>query len=133
MHTHSVRHVQSNIGVGWKVGTEISYSFFFFIQATDEVPVVNPGPSTEMPFTPDHVSEGMPWDSPTESPPRILVTPPDIFRTLPEVQANATDPWSGDVIFLQVIICLLMTTQLVKYIILQACETNKQELTKSYL
>ena len=66
--------------------------------ATEEVPVVNPDPSTGMPFTPDHVSEGMPWDSPPESTPPILVTPPDIFRTLPEVQPNATDPWSGDVI-----------------------------------
>ena len=66
--------------------------------ATEDVPVVNPDPSTEMPFTPEHVSEGMPGDSPTESPPSILVTPPDIFRTVPEVQANATDPWPGDVI-----------------------------------
>ena len=28
--------------------------------ATDDVPVVNPDPSIEVPFTPDHVSEGMP-------------------------------------------------------------------------
>ena len=47
--------------------------------ATADVPVVNPDPSTEMPFTPDPVSEGMPWDSPPESTPPILVTPPDIF------------------------------------------------------
>ena len=41
----------------------------------------------------------MPWDSPpAESPPTTLVTPPEIFRTMPEVQGNAIDPWSGDVI-----------------------------------
>ena len=62
------------------------------------MPVVNPDPGPEMPSTPDQVSEGMPWDSPPESPPPTLVTPPEIFRTLPEVQGNATDPWSGDVI-----------------------------------
>ena len=66
--------------------------------ATEEVPLVNPDPSTGMPVTPDPVSEGMPWDSPRESTPPVPVTPPDTFRTLPEVQPNATDPWLGDVI-----------------------------------
>ena len=66
--------------------------------AAADVPVVNPNPGPKMPFTPDQVSEGMLWDSPPELPLQILMTLPDIFRTLPEVQGNATDPWSGDVI-----------------------------------
>ena len=36
--------------------------------AAEEVPVVNPDPSTEATFTPDHGYEGMPWNSPPESP-----------------------------------------------------------------
>ena len=70
--------------------------------ATEKVPVVNPDPSTEAPFTPDHdiVSEGMPWDSTPESSKPTLVTPPEIFRTLPEGQADAPSPediieWEG--------------------------------------
>ena len=66
--------------------------------ATGEAPVVNPDPSTEMPFTLDPVFEGMLWDSPPESPPPVLVTPPEIFRTLPEEQPKADEPWSKDVI-----------------------------------
>ena len=76
--------------------------------AAEEVPMVNPDPmvnadqrvnpdlSTEAPFTPDSVSEGMPWDSPPESPKPTLVTPPEIFRTLPEGQPMADAPSPED-------------------------------------
>ena len=64
--------------------------------AAEEVPVVNPDPSTEATFNPaaDHdiVSEGMRWDSPPESPKPTLVTPPETFRPLPEGQPMADAP-----------------------------------------
>ena len=66
--------------------------------ATDEVPVVNPDPSTEALFTPDPVSEGMHWESPHESPKPTLVTPPEILRTLPEGQPMADAPSPEDII-----------------------------------
>ena len=50
------------------------------------MPVVNPDPSTEATFTPDHVPEGMLWDSPPESPNPTLVTLPESFWTLHEGQ-----------------------------------------------
>ena len=69
--------------------------------AAEEVPVVNPDPSTEAPFTPDSVPEGgwpwEQWDSP-EVPKPTLVTPPDVLRTQPEGQPMDDAPSPEDII-----------------------------------